>query len=74
MVGWINVLLDAHFAALLMSPPSHSLLSTLGHLARRHVQVCSSLKSLKGHLSQASRKSAVPSKPVPAYSIELCHL
>ena len=30
VVGWINVLLDAHFAALLMSQPSH--LAGPGHL------------------------------------------
>ncbi|KAL1499543.1 hypothetical protein AB1Y20_011745 [Prymnesium parvum] len=74
VVGWINVLLDAHFAALLMSPPAHALLRSLNHQVRRHVKVCSTLKNLKGHLAQATQKSSVPSKPIPAYGVELCHL
>lgn len=40
------------------SPPcsvaAHPVLRSLGAIVRRHVQVCSSLKSLKGHLNQVS--------------------
>ena len=70
IVGWVNVLIDAHFTRLLMHKSCHSLLTTLSNLARRHVKTCSSLKSLKGYLKQSTlAKDAMPAKPIPLYSV-----
>ena len=74
IVGWLNVLIDAHFTRLLMHTPCHGLLSHLASLSRRHVKACSSLKSLKGYLKQASLRSSQPSRPVAQYSVEVLEL
>ena len=74
LVGWLNVLLDAHASQLLMHAPALAPLTQLGDLARRHVQLCSSVKALKGHLSQATLHGAQPTRPVPPYSVELITL
>lgn len=75
IVGWSNVLLDAHFSQLLMHTPGHALLHGLNGLARRHVKACSSLKGLKGYLSQATSKAALTyTRPVPQYSVEALEL
>ena len=74
IVGWLNVLIDAHFARLLMHAPCHGLLHSLNGLARRHVKACSSLKGLKGYLKQATESAPGGNgwtRPVPQYSIEL---
>ena len=74
IVGWLNVLLDAHASQLLMHAPALAPLTQLGDLARRHVQLSSSVKALKGHLSQATLHGAQPTRPVPPYSVELITL
>ena len=75
VLDWLNVLLDAHFTRLLMHKPCHGLLESLSMLSRRHVKMCSSLKSLKGYLKQTTLvKSAAPSRPVAQYSVETLEL
>lgn len=75
IVGWLNVLIDAHFSRLLMHKPCHGLLTALSDLSRRHVKGCSSLKSLKGYLKQTTLvKSAMPSRPVAQYCVETLDL
>ena len=71
VVGWLNVLIDAHFTRLLMHTPCHGLLQSLNSLARRHVKACSSLKALKGYLKQVTAQSAIPARPLPHYSVEV---
>ena len=74
VVAWLNVLIDAHFSQLLVHAPAHALLSRLGKLARRHVQLCSATKILKGHVDQASSRSGLPARPPADYSVELLTL
>ena len=74
IVGWLNVLIDAHFARFLMHAPCHPLVERLNGLARRHVKACASLKTLKGYLKQASLRSAQPAAPVAQYSVEALDL
>jgi hypothetical protein len=74
LVGWTNVLLDAHASQLLMHAPAHGPLRTLGGLVRRHVQLCGAMKGLKGYLSQATLKQAQPIKPIPDYSVEILEM
>ena len=74
IVGWLNVLIDAHFSRLLLHAPCHGLLHSLNGLARRHVKACSSLKGLKGYLMQATESAPGGNgwtRPVPQYSQEL---
>ena len=74
IVGWLNVLIDAHFSRLLIHAPCHGLLHSLNGLARRHVKACSSLKGLKGYLMQATESAPGGNgrtRPVPQYSQEL---
>ena len=71
IVGWLNVLIDAHFTRLLMHRPCHGLLTSLSDLSRRHVKTCAALKSLKGYLKQTTHvRSAQPARPVAQYSVE----
>lgn len=74
LVGWTNVLLDAHASQLLMHTPAHGPLRSLGGLVRRHVQLCGAMKGLKGYLSQATLKQAQPIKPIPDYSVEILEM
>jgi hypothetical protein len=74
LVGWTNVLLDAHASQLLMHAPAHGPLRSLGGLVRRHVQLCGAMKGLKGYLSQATLKQAQPIKPIPDYSVEILEM
>ena len=71
LVGWTNVLLDAHASQLLMHAPAHEPLRALGKLARRHVQLCTAMKGLKGYLGQATLKHQQPMRPIPDYSVEI---
>lgn len=71
VLGWLNVLLDAHFSQLLLHAPAHELLKRLGTLAARHAQLCASLNMLHGHLAQAVTRHALPACLVPDYSVEL---
>jgi len=74
LVGWTNVLLDAHASQLLMHAPAHDALQQLGKLARRHVQLCSAMKGLKGYVGQATLKQSRPIRPIPDYSLELLEM
>ena len=74
ILGWLNVLLDAHFSQLLLHAPAHELLKRLGTLAARHAQLCASLNTLHGHLAQAVTRHALPARLVSDYSVELSDL
>jgi len=74
LVGWTNVLLDAHASQLLMHAPAHAPLRSLGALARTHVQLCTAMKGLKGYLGQATSKTQQPARPIADYSVELLEM
>ena len=50
-IDWLCMVLDAHFARIVLSPTAHEVFADLRKLTHEHLDVCTAVESLQGQLS-----------------------
>jgi len=71
VLDWSSVVLDAHFAQLVLSKEIHPLLRELQVLVAHEVDACDKMETLPGRLSQFLSKGTLPTKKMGSYCIEV---
>jgi len=71
VLDWSSVVLDAHFAQLVLSKEIHPLLRELQVLVAHEVDSCDKMETLPGRLSQFLSKGTLPTKKMGSYCIEV---
>jgi len=74
VLDWSSVVIDAHFAQLVLSKEIHPLLKDLQQVVTQEVDCCDKMETLPGRLSQFFTKGTLPTKKMGSYCIEVLQI
>lgn len=73
LLDWIAMLVDSHFAQLVLTSEHHSVLIDIYETVQELLEEYEKTQDLKGFLSLFERRTKLPAKDFQNYSIELLH-
>jgi hypothetical protein len=73
LLDWITMLIDSHFAQLVLTAEHHSVLIDIYETVLELLEEYEKTQDLKGFLSLFERHTKLPAKDFQNYSIELLH-
>merc|ERR1712183_129542 len=75
-LDWLVMMIDGHFATLILLPECHSLVADLDDVIEMHIQVCEGADQLRALLAHFKRHADLPdhNNSIGVYSIEILHL